>query len=130
MRSLELEKQKLEETVFALEESRAQLERELRFAKAKVQRLEDAQDDLAEERLLLREQRSLLQEGLQEPQLSECSLPSLFRAGPPVSRFFFLGPALRLFVCSGIASEMSRDTAMSSQRFSDDVFARHTLISR
>uniref|UniRef100_A0A6B0VIN9 Putative a-kinase anchor protein 9-like isoform x1 n=1 Tax=Ixodes ricinus TaxID=34613 RepID=A0A6B0VIN9_IXORI len=69
VRSLELEKQKLEETVFALEESRAQLERELRFAKAKVQRLEDAQDDLAEERLLLREQRSLLQEGLQEPQL-------------------------------------------------------------
>ncbi|XP_042149894.1 pericentrin [Ixodes scapularis] len=69
VRSLELEKQKLEETVFALEESRTQLERELRFAKAKVQRLEDAQDDLAEERLLLREQRSLLQEGLQEPQL-------------------------------------------------------------
>ncbi|CAN7997228.1 unnamed protein product [Ixodes hexagonus] len=69
VRSLELEKQKLEELVSALEESRAQLERELRFSRAKAQRLEDAQDDLAEERLLLREQRSLLQEGLQGPQL-------------------------------------------------------------
>lgn len=70
VRALELDKQKLEDALAALDEERNQLKRELKFARSKVQRLEDAQESLSEERQLLEEQRRLLQGGLQEPQLS------------------------------------------------------------
>ncbi|XP_037562482.1 protein lava lamp isoform X4 [Dermacentor silvarum] len=68
-RALELEKQRLEDTVSQLEEQRTELQREVRSLRARAQRLEDARESLGEQRQLLEEQRRMLREGLHEPQI-------------------------------------------------------------
>ncbi|XP_064456387.1 centrosome-associated protein CEP250-like isoform X3 [Ornithodoros turicata] len=73
LRALEQEKQKLEDKLGVMENDYTKLNRELRLAKAKAQRLEDAQESLTEERRLIEEQRHLLTNSLQEPQLTPCT---------------------------------------------------------
>ncbi|XP_075538057.1 uncharacterized protein LOC142572662 isoform X7 [Dermacentor variabilis] len=72
-RALELEKQRLEDTVSQLEEQRTELQREVRSLRARAQRLEDARESLGEQRQLLEEQRRMLREGLHEPQITPCA---------------------------------------------------------
>ncbi|XP_065301787.1 rootletin-like isoform X10 [Dermacentor albipictus] len=72
-RALELEKQRLEDTVSQLEEQRTELQREVRSLRARTQRLEDARESLGEQRQLLEEQRRMLREGLHEPQITPCA---------------------------------------------------------
>ncbi|XP_077514434.1 uncharacterized protein LOC144125168 isoform X5 [Amblyomma americanum] len=72
VRALELEKQRLEDTLSQLEEQQTELQREVRSARARAQRLEDARESLGEQRQLLEEQRRMLREGLHEPQITPC----------------------------------------------------------